>query len=72
MWKDVVRHLQGNIYEKRAVFKTTDTVITAIEIALTRNRDHTVAFFGTENGKVLKVCLKLYYTYVRNHHKLKF
>lgn len=55
MWKDVVQHLQGNIFEKSAVFVTTETVVSAIEIAVTENQDHTVGFFGTENGKVLKV-----------------
>ena len=52
---DVVQFLEGSVYSKRAVFSSRSDVISAIAVTKTELNSYTVAFLGTNNGRLLKV-----------------
>ena len=85
MWQ-VIYHLEANTYTANAVYKTDDSIVTAIKVVLTEDNAHTVGFFGTDNGylrKVSELFFKFFCKYYfaesfycavctcRAHHKMK-
>ncbi|XP_076803971.1 plexin-A4-like [Clavelina lepadiformis] len=53
---DVISLLQDYdiVLSSDAFYTTNDTVVTAIEVARNEQKNHTVAFFGTQDGKMIK------------------
>ena len=54
LW-EVVKFLEGRTYTARAIFASSNTSITAIQVARTNDNAHTIMYLGTDDGYMLKV-----------------
>jgi len=53
--------MEGAVHSNDAVYKSDDTIISAIEIARTSDNAHTIMFLGTDDGYMLKVWYIVFY-----------